>query len=110
MRVDFRAQAVFPLEHARANGVPVLEEAKETVGVSSLAQENRPPAVARKRPESRIPALWITNWLRGPDLNQRSAKTYAPVKAKEKQKVPGARFASRVPQSLASHCPHASLS
>ncbi len=27
------AQAVFPLEHARANGVPVLEEAKETVGV-----------------------------------------------------------------------------
>jgi hypothetical protein len=32
-------------------------------------------------------------WLQRPDLNQRSAKTYAPVKAKEKQKVPGARFA-----------------
>jgi hypothetical protein len=30
--------------------------------------------------------------MRGPDLNQRSAKTCAPVKAKEKQKVPGARI------------------
>jgi hypothetical protein len=30
--------------------------------------------------------------LQRPDLNQRSAKTYAPVKAKEKQKVPEARL------------------
>src|SRR6267378_4834985 len=28
------------------------------------------PAVARKRPESRIPALWITNWLRWSALHQ----------------------------------------
>jgi hypothetical protein len=26
---------------------------------------NRPPAVARRRPKSRIPALWVTKWLRG---------------------------------------------
>jgi len=58
--------AVFLLEHARANGVSVPEESKETVGVSSLAQKNRPPVVARTRPESWFPALSITNWLRGP--------------------------------------------
>jgi hypothetical protein len=37
--VDFRAQAVFPLELARANGVPVLEEAEETVSVKQLRPE-----------------------------------------------------------------------
>lgn len=32
---------------------------------------NIPPSVARKRPESWIPALSITKWLRGSDLNRR---------------------------------------
>jgi hypothetical protein len=36
--VDFRAQAVFPLEHARANGVPVPEEAEETEETVSVKQ------------------------------------------------------------------------
>ena len=34
--MDFRAQAVFPLEHARANGVPVPEE---TVSVKQFRPE-----------------------------------------------------------------------
>src|SRR6266566_7664903 len=37
--------------------------------VGSCELTNIPPVGARKRPESWIPALWITKWLRGSDLN-----------------------------------------
>jgi hypothetical protein len=37
--------------------------------VESYEATDIPPAIARKRPESWIPALSITKWLRGSDLN-----------------------------------------
>ena len=53
------------LSRQRSNG---LCESEPLVG--SCDSTNIPSAIARKkRPEYWIPALWITKWLRGADLN-----------------------------------------